>query len=389
MHINSRNPYFHNNAISFKNKFFNINSNINDNEYELLENQIKDNIVKNNNINILDKNNIQNDFLTQNMRYSPNMEIINKNNNYQNYKDKFRKYRLKDFSMPIIIENKNYNPDFDLSIINKKSNRPKYETISEPKNKRIYIQRNYNNNINLGRAITKPDYNNRLIKSQSEINIFNNIKNLNNFDHLNRNNYIQDQHYIGSVKERTDITNNELFDKYKIGNNNEYMDYKDKYKEISMFNKLFVENKNKEKLIENNYNILNERNQLKKENDIYNKMIIQDKLNNKEKQIIYKNLLDNQVNHIIQNKLTNENLSYKDFIKNIAYDRQKMKTPIREFLNKNDYVDVNPYNSRGHYLGESNLKNNTILNPRIQFKLNKYIFPKIINNRISNDNFKY
>ena len=100
-------------------------------------------------------------------------------------------------------------------------------------------------------------------------------------------------------------------------------------------------------------------------------------------------MLDNQVKHIIESKLSNENLSYKDFIKNNAYDRQKMKTPIREFLNKNDYVDVNPYNSRGNYLGESNLKNNTILNPRIQFKLNKYIFPTITDNKYTGRKYKY
>ena len=66
-----------------------------------------------------------------------------------------------------------------------------------------------------------------------------------------------------------------------------------------------------------------------------------------------------------------------------------MRTPIREFLNKNDYVDVNPYNSKGNYLGESNLQNNTILNPRIQFKINRYIFPKITNNKLSHRRFKY
>lgn len=390
MHINPRNNYFNNNAIIYKNKFFNINSNIYENEYELFENKIKENnLVNNNNNHILDKMNIQNNILTQNRRYSPN--IVNNNNNYQNYnyKDRFKKYHLKNNSMPIIIEDKNNNQDIDLSIINKYNNKPKYETISEPQEKRIYIKRNYNKYNNLERTITKPDYTNRIIKSQSEINIFNNNKNMNNYDHLSRNNYNKEIKYVGSVKERTDITNNELFDKYKNGDNNEYMDYKDKYKEISLFNKLFVENKNKEKLLKNNYNILNERNQLKKENEIYNKLILQDKLHSKEKQKIYKNLLDNQINHIIENKLSNENLSYKDFIKNIAYDRQKMRTPIREFLNKNDYVDVNPYNSRGNYLGESNLRNNTILNPRIQFKLNKYIFPKIINNRVSNDNLKY
>ena len=56
-----------------------------------------------------------------------------------------------------------------------------------------------------------------------------------------------------------------------------------------------------------------------------------------------------------------------------------MRTPVQVFLNKNDYVDVNPFNNRETTLGQSNLEYNTILNPRIQFKVNKYIFPKIVN----------
>ena len=378
-------------AISYKNKFFNINPTINEIDYEY-ENYQKNNIV-NNKRNNLSENNYENGLLTQNQRYSSNVNIINDGRNYRKYKDKFKKMHIKDVSMPVIVvDYKNIFPNIDYSqIIGKNNRKQKFETISDQKYNRVYIKRNIKDDSSSERMITKPNYSNsnRLFKSQSEINILsNNTNNSNNNDYLIPYNYNRNQ-YVGTVKERTDITNNELFDKYKIGNNKEYMDYKDKYKEIFLINKFMVEHKNQENKIKNNYIILSERNKYKKENDDYNKLIMQDKIFDKEKKINYRKMLDNQVKHIIESKLSNENLSYKDFIKNNAYDRQKMKTPIREFLNKNDYVDVNPYNNRGNYLGESNLQNNTILNPRIQFKLNKYIFPTITDNKYTGRKFKY
>ena len=57
-----------------------------------------------------------------------------------------------------------------------------------------------------------------------------------------------------------------------------------------------------------------------------------------------------------------------------------MPTPIMKYLNRNDYFDVNPFNNKSVTLGKSNLKYDTIMKPKIQFKINKYIFPEIGNN---------
>lgn len=361
MYLNSRSSSSQN----IKNNFFNI-INSNSNEHYSYEK-----INKNNNIN--NTNNFNNDILAQNIRFSPN--IINMVNKSRNPKERFKKFHLNNISMPLIIDDKTFIQNIDNLPDNKKKIK-QYETISDPKYKRIYIKKNINN------FITGKEYEKRISKSQSDVNI-KNIKDY--YNYLNMFNYIPKQvKYVG--KEITDVTNDEIFDKYTTGNNHDYLDYIDKYKEISLYNKLVMENKKKQKKLENDYNILNERNKIKQDNEYYNKLFIEDQLKLKEKQKKYKNSLDNQIKHIIENKLNNENLSYRDFIKNNAYDRQKMKTPVREFLNKNDYVDVNPYNNRRSYLGESNLENNTILNPRIQFKINKYIFPKIINNKYKSGN---
>ena len=48
----------------------------------------------------------------------------------------------------------------------------------------------------------------------------------------------------------------------------------------------------------------------------------------------------------------------------------------RKFLNKNRYIEINSYNQRNYYLGNSSLENNVIVHPLIIFKHHKYIFPQ-------------
>lgn len=318
---------------------------------------------------------------TINKEYLPH-RFFTKLDNYKSPKVKFKKFHLNDISFRLKKKEENSNPNStNLPDINNSNNEryqsevttaPIYNKIIDPKYKRIYIKkkditRESNNNNYI--------YNNnqylRLAKSLSDVKV-NESSNENNYNPFKL-------VYYG--RGMTDITNDELFDKYIAGNNGEFLEYKDKYKEISLYNKLLVENKNKQKKIIKNYNILSERSKIKNENDYYNKLAINSKLSLKESQRKYKNSLDNQLSHIIEYKLSNEKLPYQEFIKNRAYERQQMVTPVREFLNKNDYVDVNPYNNKQIYLGESRLENNTILNPRIQFKINKYLFPKIMNGK--------
>ena len=179
-------------------------------------------------------------------------------------------------------------------------------------------------------------------------------------------------------KKRTDITNKEIWDKFQAPTNQDYLDYIYKNKEVDLFNKRLIECKNKKIISERNKIISRERNVIKEGNEFFKRVKLKEDLYNKNKINYYKNQLDNQMKHFLENKLFKENLKYSQFLKNKDYNR--LKTPIMKFLNKNDYFDVNPYNNKSIELGKSNLIYDTILNPRIQFKTNKYIFPEIVNN---------
>lgn len=184
-------------------------------------------------------------------------------------------------------------------------------------------------------------------------------------------------------KKRTDITNKEIWDKFQAPTNQDYLDYIYKNKEVDLFNKRLIECKNKKIISERNKIILRERNVIKEGNEFFKRVKLKEDLYNKNKIKYYKNQLDNQMKHFLENKLCKENLKYSQFLKNKDYNR--LKTPIMKFLNKNDYFDVNPYNNKSIELGKSNLIYDTILNPRIQFKTNKYLFPEIVNNYNSNN----
>ena len=184
-------------------------------------------------------------------------------------------------------------------------------------------------------------------------------------------------------KKRTDITNKEIWDKFQAPTNQDYLDYIYKNKEVDLFNKRLIECKNKKITSERNKIILRERNLIKEGNEYFKRVKLKEALYNKNKIKYYKNQLDNQMKHFLENKLFKENLKYSQFLKNKDYNR--LKTPIMKFLNKNDYFDVNPYNNKSIELGKSNLIYDTILNPRIQFKTNKYLFPEIVNNYNSNN----
>ena len=230
----------------------------------------------------------------------------------------------------------------------------------------------YNNNI-------EEDNNNKnhLILSQNDI--YNNpeYKHMNILDKFT----LYPKQYIYNKfngKKRTDITNKEIWDKIQPPTNQDYIDYIYKHKEVDLFNKRLIERKNKLIMSERNKLIMKERKVLKEGDDFFKRAKLKEALYNKNKIKYYKNQLDYQMKHFLENKLHNENLKYSQFLKNKDYNR--LKSPIMKYLNQNDYFDVNPFNNRSINLGKSNLKYDTILNPKIQFKTNKYLFPEIANN---------
>ena len=48
---------------------------------------------------------------------------------------------------------------------------------------------------------------------------------------------------------------------------------------------------------------------------------------------------------------------------------------LLNLINKSKFVEVNPYNPKKYDLGETDLNNNTILNPPFNYRFNKYIVP--------------
>jgi hypothetical protein len=100
----------------------------------------------------------------------------------------------------------------------------------------------------------------------------------------------------------------------------------------------------------------------------------------------YKKLLDEQIDNEIMRLKNNQ---YKEIYpyKYIPFNNQN-NIPSYILLNRKKSIDINPYNLRKYDIGNTNLKYNTILNPKIQFKFNKYIFPKIKKNA-SADNIFY
>ena len=297
-------------------------------------------------------------------------KIFSKGENFKMRKDRFQKFYLHNSSSAINSEKKILQP---LSIQLRKNN-----SII---NLKQIIANKLRKDLDNADKEEKNNNENNLILSQNDI--YNNpdYKRMNILDKFT----IFPKQYIYNKfngKKRSDITNYEILEKNTPGTNKDYIDYIYKNKEVDLFNKRLLENKNNMKISEREKIILNERNLMKQKNDYFKRAMIRDSLYNKKKIKYYKSQLDDQMEHFLENKLMNENLEYSQFLKNKDYNR--LKTPIMKYLNQNDYFDVNPYNNKSINLGKSNLKYNTILNPKLQIKTNKYIFPEIVNNNFSN-----
>ena len=196
----------------------------------------------------------------------------------------------------------------------------------------------------------------------------------------------------GIRREPTDITDKTIFDRH---NNKDYVDYKEKNREYCDYNKSLMNIADKERedlmmrkiLLESQRNIQNR--------NYYDKVEIEAKMYENEKKRQYKEMLDEQRRNQVVEKLSNENFTvdavninpqyYKEvdvdnsykLNKSFSVGNYRMKSPDHSFINKNKFVEVNPYNKHKYNLGSSLLDNNPILNPKIDYKFNKYMFPEM------------
>jgi hypothetical protein len=217
-------------------------------------------------------------------------------------------------------------------------------------------------------------------KKNNSINLYNQnilkLKGNNNYNNMKR--------VYGIKKTISDITNDEIFDKNQ--KNQEYKDYISMNKNYDEYNEKLMEQKNILKENNINQNMMLEEQKNKESEKYYKQLDYDEKLFEKEKKMCYKKLLDEQIDNEIMRLKNNQ---YKEIYpyKYIPFNNQN-NIPSYILLNRKKSIDINPYNLRKYDIGNTNLKYNTILNPKIQFKFNKYIFPKIKKNA-SADNIFY
>ena len=329
-----------------ENTRYNISSIIIDNtNNDSFNNSINPNSPNNSSIflsnNILAENNIgkfkekilnRENILEQNYKNLNNYQNNIYNNNIDNLKKHYKK-------IPV----RNYQDNMD-----RKGGKRIYKSVSS------------------GDALKNNYYLSRLDNQVNNINNNNNI--------LNNTNYFINYTNRTLGKKKTDITDNNFIQIYT--NKQNFVDYYNKNVEIQNENRKITEEKKFKKKNNIFESRLKEQNEIKMENNYFNNLATQNLIGEKKSKIFYKNILDEQVKNNINDKLMNENLTYDDILqnKNEIYKKHNNMTD-RKFLNKNNFVDVNPFNRRNYFLGNSFLKNDTILNPQISFNNNKYIFP--------------
>ena len=321
--------------------------------------------------------------------------VINNRDYFYNKRKEINEYELSQLEDNNINDNKKYlynNIIAENNIRKYKENINNRENIIERnyKNLNIYQNNRYNHNIydlkknnkiiplrnNQDNIYNYSD--NRMYKSESTKDVLKNnfyLSQLNNKkDKLNNSNYYINYTNRTLGKKKTDITDNNLIQIYS--NKQNFVDYYNKNVEIQNENKKMTEEKNNNKKNKKYESRIKEQKEIKMENNYYNSIATQNLLGEKKSKMIYKKLLDEQIKNNINDKLMNENLSYEDIILNKNYLLKNNNMTDRKFLNKNRYVEVNPYNQRNYDLGNSSLENDVIVNPQIIFKQNKYIFPQ-------------
>ena len=181
---------------------------------------------------------------------------------------------------------------------------------------------------------------------------------------------------INNISEEENKNHNLI--NYNLNNieNNSYKKYKNIYKEYDDYNRILVEKNLKKKEIINKQRVLQEEKRIK-ENERLSQLKQEEKYYENEKKKLYKNFLDMQINEQIPIKLSKENY----FQNNIneqpnSFQNSQLYDTIPQYstINKNRFVEVNPYCLKKYDLGKSNLENNPILNPIFNYGYHRYLF---------------
>ena len=155
-----------------------------------------------------------------------------------------------------------------------------------------------------------------------------------------------------------------------------YNKYKKLYKEYEDYNRSLAKKNLRRKEIMNKQRALQEEQRIK-ESQRLSQLKQEEKFYENEKKKLYKNFLDMQVNEQIPIKLSKENFYQNNNKEDNIYFRNSNLyelMPQYSAINKNRFVEVNPYCIKNYDLGKSNLENNPILNPMFNYGYNKYLF---------------
>ena len=187
------------------------------------------------------------------------------------------------------------------------------------------------------------------------------------------------QKFRESLNQNSDEVNkNQTMFNQKINNieNISYNKYKNLYKEYDDYNRLLVEKHLRNKEMMNKQRALQEEKRIK-ENERLSQLKQEEKYYENEKKKLYRNFLDMQVNEQIPIKLSKENYYQNNMDNsNNSFHNSNLYETIPQYstINKNRFVEVNPYCVKNYDLGKSNLDNNPILNPMFNYGYNKYLF---------------
>ena len=158
--------------------------------------------------------------------------------------------------------------------------------------------------------------------------------------------------------------------------NYSYNKYKNLYKEYDEYNRSLIQKNLRKKEFLNKQRALLEEKRIA-ENEKLSQLKQEEKYFENEKKKLYKNFLDMQVNEQIPIKLSKENY-YQNDINNssVSFHDTNLYEQIPQYstINKNKFVEVNPYCVKNYDLGKSNLEINPILNPMFNYGYNKYLF---------------
>ena len=191
--------------------------------------------------------------------------------------------------------------------------------------------------------------------------------------------YQEDNYLNKNINDIDEGYKNQTFNNYGNNNlnnlyNNSYNKYKNLYREYNDFNKILAEQNNKRKEFLTKQRLMQEEKRIE-ESQKLSELRKQEKLYENERKKLYKDYLDKQIQDQIPIKFSKENYNQItdnqiNFKNNELYD----SIPHYSTLNKNRFVEVNPYCCKNYDLGKSNLESNPILNPMFNYNYNKYLF---------------